>query len=124
MEFEKRRTNKRILVSLPIHFETVETPDKRYGDGVSKDISEGGMRIMLERFFPPKSKFLLKINLGKTNRTIQAMTETIWSVNVRSSHRYYNGMRFLDMNNEDKSLLKEYLYIKYIKDNIKSNKEN
>jgi len=110
--FQEKRIHKRVNVSVPINYETIENPLKRYGHTLSKDISENGIKIAMERFCPPKTKFLLRINLEEINKTIESLAETIWSFNIRASNRYHNGMRFIDMNQENKTALREYVTIK------------
>ena len=59
---EDRRINKRINVSLPIDYETLEATGKKYGNAICKDISENGIKIVCDEFSPQKSKFLIKPN--------------------------------------------------------------
>ena len=112
--FTERRICKRINVSLPINYDILETVKRISSNTVCKDISETGIRLILKRFYPPKAKFLLRITLGQESKIIEAIAETIWSFNMRSSDMYYNGSRFIDMNKQNQTLLKEYIFIKHI----------
>jgi len=111
---EERRQNKRLALTLPIYYEVLEKDKKEIGDTVCKDISEGGMKLMLKKFFPPKTKFLLKINLEGINRIVETIAESIWSFNVHFSNSYYNGLRFTDLSTSDQKTLGEYIAIKGI----------
>ena len=110
----KKRQNKRLALSLPIYYEVLEKGKKEIGDTICKDISEGGIKLMLKKFYPPKTKFLLKINLEGINRIIETIAESIWSFNTHFSNSYYNGLRFAGLNISDQKTLGEYITIKEI----------
>lgn len=105
---EKRQTI-RAQVALSVNYEMLETPDKRSGNTIAKDISENGIRLITERFYPPKSKFLVRISLADINKTIEAIAETVWSFNARFSNQYVNGLCFTDMDKPYRQILKDYL---------------
>ena len=106
-----RREYKRINVSLPINYATLEMPEKRCGETACKDISQTGIKILLDRFYPHQAKFLLKVNLENAHRVIEGVAETVWSFNEPYSSRYYAGLRFAEMNRENANILKQYLSI-------------
>ncbi|MDD5617868.1 MAG: PilZ domain-containing protein [Candidatus Omnitrophica bacterium] len=112
--WQEKRTDKRINLSLPIDYESLETTKREHDSTVSKDISEGGMRIVLKKFYPPKTKFLLKINLEGINKIIEAMAEIAWSFNAQFSNAYYSGLRFSEIDVSDRRILREYIKIKEI----------
>ncbi|MBL7196891.1 MAG: PilZ domain-containing protein [Candidatus Omnitrophica bacterium] len=112
--WQEKRVNKRITLSLPINYEVSDTQKKELSSTVCKDISEGGLKLMLKKFYPPKTKFLIKINLEGINRIIETMAESVWSFNMHFSNMYYNGLCFVDLSTPDRKKLKEYLVIKEI----------
>lgn len=107
----ERREYERLSISMPINYETLETPEKRCGETSSKDISQGGIKIILDRFYPHQTKFLLKVNLENVHRVIESIAETVWSFNEPYSNRYCAGLRFTEMNRENRNILKQYLSI-------------
>jgi c-di-GMP-binding flagellar brake protein YcgR len=111
---EEKRINKRITLSLPINYEVLNTKVKDRENTVSKDISESGIKLIINKFYPPKTKFLIKIYLESINKTIETITETVWSSRLRFSNLYFCGMRFLEINMPNKNLLREYITIKSI----------
>lgn len=106
---QERRINKRISLSLPINYELLETDIKDRGTTVSKDISESGIRLVFKKFYSPKTKFLLKIDLEGINKFIETIAESVWSFNVRLSDTYYGGLRFLDLSQSNRKILQEYI---------------
>lgn len=111
---EERRINKRITLSLPIDYKYLETDKKEYNSAISKDISEGGVRLLFHRFYPPKTRFLLKINLEGLNKIIETIAEIAWSFNAQFSNMYNCGLRFLEINTSDQRILKEYIEMQEI----------
>jgi c-di-GMP-binding flagellar brake protein YcgR len=112
--WREKRLYKRLTLSLPIDYESLDTERKECFSSVCKDISEGGVRLVCHRFHPPKTKFLLKINLEKVNKIIEAIAEVAWSFNMQFSHRYYGGLRFVEMSSLDQGVLKEYIQMQEI----------
>ncbi|MDD5005616.1 MAG: PilZ domain-containing protein [Candidatus Omnitrophica bacterium] len=109
---EEKRLHKRISLSLPINYEVLETEKKEYNTTVCKDISEGGIRLVLKKFYPPKTKLLLKISLEGINKVIEAMAETVWSYNMRFANTYHNGLRFINLDTRDQNILREYIAVR------------
>lgn len=112
--YQEKRLNKRITLSLPINYEALETKSKEMDTTASKDISESGIKMIFKKFYPPKTKFLIRVNLEEINKTIETIAETVWSFNMRFSDMYYNGLRFLDLNTTNQKALSEYIAIKEV----------
>lgn len=110
----ERRQYNRINITLPINYETLETPHKRVGTTVCKDISLAGARIHFDSFYPQKTKFLLKFNFENTHLLVEGIAETAWSVNEHYSNNYSSGVRFTEMNKENQSILKQYIDVQTI----------
>ena len=106
---QKRRLNERINISLPTSYEAMGLNKKVFGNTISKDISETGIKLILKEFYPPKTNFLLKISLGDINKIIETIAQTIWSSNIQFSNIYHNGLHFIELNTKNKNLLSEYL---------------
>lgn len=111
--WQEKRINRRITVSLPINYEVLDR-DKNVDSTICKNISEKGIKLVFKKFFPPKTKFLLKVNLEGMNRIIETIAESIWSFNMQFSNLYYNGLRFDYINAADRNAIREYLMMKEI----------
>ncbi|MFC1709431.1 PilZ domain-containing protein [Candidatus Omnitrophota bacterium] len=112
--WQEKRQSKRITLSLPIDYTVLDTIEKEFSSTICKNISEGGLKVVFRRFFPPKTKFLLKINLMGINKIIETMAESAWSFNIHYANTYYSGLRFQDLNSPNRKLLNEYLVMKEI----------
>jgi len=121
MELEEKRQHKRINISVPINYEFLETDKKEIGDTLSKDISESGVRASFNKFYPPKTKFLLRINFQDLNKIIETVAEVQWSLNKHFSNNYESGLHFSYVNPTYQNMLREYIQIK---ETIKSERNN
>ena len=110
---EKRAIN-RIATTSSMRYAFLESPNKEFGNTVTKDISPSGAQIVLKKFFPPKSQFLVQINLEESNTIVEAIVESVWSFNKRFSDMYHSGMRFVSMTPRNRQKIEDYIKIKQV----------
>ena len=111
---EEKRESKRINLSLPMDYVVLDSEDKELDSTICKNVSEGGLKVVFKKFYPPKTRFLIRLNLAGMNRIIEAIAESAWSYNMHFADTYYNGLHFVDLNKTYKKQLKEYLMLKEI----------
>ena len=112
--WQEKRESKRITLSLPIDYEILNTEKKETSSTICKNISEGGLKLVFNKFYPPKTQFLIKINLAGINRIVETIAESAWSFNMHFSNMYYSGVRFLELNKSNRRNIREYLMMKEI----------
>ena len=104
--FEERRRYPRFNTHLPVRFQLKESASK-FGHTLSRDISEGGIRLILNEFLRPKTEvFLETIVLG---RVILPKAAVVWSHRIPHSDNYQIGLEFLEMDRIERQKLKEYI---------------
>ncbi|MFH1622417.1 MAG: PilZ domain-containing protein [Candidatus Omnitrophota bacterium] len=111
--WQEKRINRRVTVSLPINYEVLDR-EKNIDSTICKNISENGIKLVLKKFYSPKTKFLIKVDLEGINKIIETVAESVWSFNMHFSNLYYNGLHFDHINAPDRNALKEYLMMKEI----------
>ena len=104
--WDEKRRDFRIKENLPIRYES--TPRGKYGNALTEDISEGGVRLTLDEFIPKLSKMLLMINLTP-NRLVELNAEVRWAERVSHSYRYEVGLEFQDVNPDTRRSISEYV---------------
>lgn len=104
--WEERRKAPRLRKSLPLHYELVN--QQKYGDGLTQDISEGGLRLISEEFIPRASQMSLKINLTPHN-LIEVSGQVRWAGRISHSYRYEVGLAFADVSNDTRRNISEYV---------------
>jgi c-di-GMP-binding flagellar brake protein YcgR len=105
-EFEERRRYFRVNTHLPVRYQLKGHPTK-FGHTLSRDISEGGIRLLLNEFLPPKTEVLLEmIVLGKI---VDPLARVVWSQRIPHSDDYQIGLEFSEIDEIEREKLREYI---------------
>ena len=72
------------------------------------DISEGGVRFKSNYFISVGSKFLIKLNIPHF-KTVEVITQPAWVRELPGRSQYDVGARFVDLGQEDKSVLRSFI---------------
>ncbi|MFC1703398.1 PilZ domain-containing protein [Candidatus Omnitrophota bacterium] len=102
-----RRRFAREDVHVPVRYEIKAS--KQFGATLTKDISEGGIKMTLERFLPLHTEVKLNINLEEIATLVHALGSIAWLRQIPYSDRYQLGIKFLEMDENYKKSLREYL---------------
>ncbi len=102
---EKRRLS-RIRGNLPLRYEL--RPEGKYGNTVTKDVSEGGLRIVLDHYIPKLSQMLLQLNLSSA-KIVDLTGNVTWSQRIPNSYRYESGIKFTNINSQTRKEIEEYV---------------
>ncbi len=108
-----RRNFIRENIHTPIRYGMKST--NNFGATLTKDISEGGVRIILDNFLALNTEVKLNLSLPEITRSISALGKISWSQNLPCSERYQFGVEFTQINSEDKKHLLEFLREKRLK---------
>lgn len=102
----ERRVHKRV----PINIWVREERGNYYFLYKATDISEMGMFLEKKIDNPcPEAQSLFKFTLPKSSRLITVVGNTIFSNTSSMGSRPGSGIRFLNVNNQDKKLLVKYI---------------
>ncbi len=106
---EERRRHQRVRLPLRFVVYPTKTFEKEYFSH-TLDISEGGLKMMVEKFIPPESILELEIELpGKSK--LEVMGRICWIKQPSPKKReYLVGLRFMEMDMESLRRLREVLY--------------
>ena len=104
--WDEKRKAFRLRESLPIRYELI--PRGKYGNGLTEDISENGVRLTLDEFIPKLSKMSLMINL-MPDKPVELNAEVRWAERVSHSYHYEVGLEFQDVNSDTKRSISEYV---------------
>jgi len=100
MKDEKRR-NSRSPISFPIECSVI--PGKEYFYTVTKDLSVGGARILSDEFLSKNN--CLKLNINLIDKVLGVKAKVVWCNKERASDRYYAGLEFVEIPEENKNYL-------------------
>lgn len=93
-EADELRQFKRVAHSQPVHYQGSEQAD--FGGCISKDISEGGVRIRLNDFVPLNTELTLNVHLSG-GKVVECTGRVIWIEKARFGDYYQAGLKFIDV---------------------------
>lgn len=107
----EKRKNKRSFCKLPIHYSPfgpgeVSSPK----EGLTKDISEGGLRFIVYKFIPVATNMVLNLKLSTLPRILKAISKVVWIRKLPGGEeRYEAGITFTDISNGDRREIKAFV---------------
>lgn len=102
---EKRRVN-RIKSSLELYYEL--RPEGRYGNCLTYEISEGGLRMVTDSFMPRLSRVMLRLSLDP-HKVIDVVGKVAWAQRVPNSYRYQVGLEFVEVSPQNRREISGYI---------------
>lgn len=95
LNFLNRRKYPRINFHTSVVYQ--EKGDNKINYSLTKDLSEGGMGLILDRFIPKDSEIILEFNLGVKSTPIRTKAKIVWIQKFPYSERYRAGLEFKNM---------------------------
>ncbi|MFH1655517.1 MAG: PilZ domain-containing protein [Candidatus Omnitrophota bacterium] len=102
-----KRTNERKRIYASVRYQLKSSQE--FGSTSSCDISEGGLRLNFEKFIPNNTEFLLQMNLPTMPKIVNALGKVVWANRIPHSDRYQLGLKFVDIDSEQKTDVTDYL---------------
>lgn len=99
----------RFNCSVRVNYETVD----EYAhpkDAYTRDISRGGLGLILGEALPAQSKIKLHIQIPREKEPIEAVAEVIWVRKDIEKNIVHTGLRFIKISPHSKSILLEHAY--------------
>ena len=101
----EKRAYPRIEISFPV--ECGLLAQNSYFYTVSKNVSIGGLKIIANEFLSKNS--LVKIHINLIDRLLKAKAKVNWCNKEPVAERYFVGLEFLEMEEEDRQLLIQFI---------------
>ena len=111
---QERRQAQRVNVSLVVRY-SIEKKHHVKLDGHMRDVSSGGMQLLVNEKLPDATILLLEFELPVTKKPICAEGKVIWSKGNFSERDelgrrvFQTGIQFVNIKPEDKNRLAEYI---------------
>ena len=102
---ENKREEPRAKVSFPVACDVL--PQRSYFYTVCKDLSNSGIRLITNDFMPQGNS--LKINLNLIDKVVNMRAKVMWCNKERYADRYYAGLKFIDIDEENRAYLGNFL---------------
>lgn len=79
-------------------------------DAYVRDVSRGGLGLILNETLPTQSKIKLHIQIPREKEPIEAVAEVIWVRKDLEKNIIHTGLRFIKISPHSKSILLEHAY--------------
>jgi c-di-GMP-binding flagellar brake protein YcgR len=109
---EERRSHKRFNKDLEVEYSVRNRP--RLKNGRTVDLSNGGMKLLLDEKLPKGAVIGLKVHIPEKSRTIEVETEVIWTndadkKDLSGRRFFFSGLKFIAIKEPAGIHLSEYL---------------
>lgn len=106
-EAEKRKFY-RFPLNTPLHYKIRGAAE--FGSSVTKDISVGGLRFVVDKYISPSTYLMLEFNL--LSKIINPIGRVKWLQPLPHSNRYQMGLEFIELEPESKNFLSDYINLR------------
>lgn len=101
-----KRVSPRLGIQLPVDFQVL----KEFSGGTSFDISSRGMFLQTTQVLPSGQMLLVRFTLPGVDHTFKAVGQVVWSSPTDSrGHPAGMGIQFLDMSEDERSAIEQYI---------------
>jgi len=105
MSIDERRSTLRAAISFPVECDML--PESDYFYTVSKDLSNGGAKIIVDNFIPKGN--IIKMHINIIDRVVEIKARVAWCNKERIADRYTAGVEFLEVNKSQSGALSKLL---------------
>ncbi len=103
--YEEKRHFPRIALKSPLRYQVRGYAD--FDSAICDNISEGGAGFISNRYIAPATLVMLEINV--LSRIVRPVGKIVSSLTLPHSDRNRLGIKFLEMDNNDKHYLHDYI---------------
>jgi len=89
---QNQREYTRIRFREPVEFRLRDP--QSFGGCLAQDISEGGIRIMLNEFVPLNTEVAFQLKFGEKSQVVELKGHVVWIQQAPYSERYHVGLEF------------------------------
>ncbi len=91
-DYGEKRKCTRIRFGEPIDFHVKD--GSRYGSGLTRDLSEGGLKLTFNDFVALNTEFNLQFRLGN-NEFVECLGRVVWIEKLPFAEQYQAGLEFI-----------------------------
>ncbi len=112
---KNRRQHPRFAQSLAVLYSVVKRQGSGNAAGKTKDISEGGVRLILDEKLPIGASLNLKISLPDSTQPAEVGGDVVWTEDAPEIHEpsgkrfFYSGIKFSSINKPSGKYLIDYI---------------
>ncbi len=89
-----RREHPRLRLNVPVRFGKEESHTQ---DSLTKDLGEGGVRLLSREFLPVNGKVKMEFFLSPASEALRTVGKVIWIRKLPYSYQHDVGIKFVDI---------------------------
>lgn len=102
---EERRQHQRVDISFPLEYSLLSS--SKYFYTVSKDLSMGGLRIIVDKFLAKNN--MVKVGINLIDRLVNVKARVAWCNQQGNTDRFMAGLEFVEINKDDQRTIDKFL---------------
>lgn len=101
-DFPERRQQPRVNTTMSVQYRGIRQADDSVVNAISRDVSNGGVRLMVNEFISVFTRLVLDIALPSAPKPVRVVSKVAWIRKRPYGEQYEVGAQFMDMSEEDK----------------------
>ena len=107
--FIEKRIFPRLDCSMPVQYKRIGDIDSQDSRTLTRNISEGGTRIVVDEYIPVNSRFVLIFSLPFKNKNIRTFSKIVWAKRHSVQTRYDLGIEFIGITIADRRDIAQFV---------------
>lgn len=103
----EKRKFKRVGLDTPIRYKFKN--DNEFGSTLTRDVSEGGIRVLLDKFVPLNTSIELEFSPSRLSEVVHTVGKVVWARLMPYSERYQLGLEFQEISEHQKRDICDYV---------------
>jgi len=104
----EKRKSPRIKAAVPLQYKELHGNTYLAKGALTKDLSEGGVRFITDRFIGLACHLMLEMQLPSMAKSIKAISKPSWVRKTRHGTTYEIGSQFLALTSKDAARLSDF----------------
>ncbi len=98
----ERREYPRVNAAMSVQYRGIRQADDSVIGAIARDISAGGIRLLVNEFVSVFTRLVLEIALPSSPKPVRVISKVAWVRKRPHGEQYEVGMQFMDIAEEDK----------------------
>jgi len=112
--FIERRKHARLECSMPVQYKKVGVLDSSISKALTRNISEDGVRLVVDEYIPTNSRLTLLISLPFKSKKVKALSKIVWAKRHSEMSMYDLGIKFVNITTATKRDIADFVRSKLL----------
>jgi len=107
--FIEKRTFSRLDCSMPVQYKRIGAIDSQDNRTLTKNISEGGTRIVVDEYIPVNSRLAVVLSFPFKGKNVKTFSKVVWAKRRSVQARYDLGVEFMGITIADRRDIAQFV---------------